>query len=249
MPSPGDGPHSPFLNPQSSAPSPLAEALLRWQAAAGPYWLYVCAAPFISAPQSLRVRRPSPVRSLLPEVLAPPRPEQHTAIFFDLPPAETLPATRAFNELGFIVVPIIQRWLAVPAVLACERLAADLWAYGMQAALPRTERGVAFLLDGERSQPPSLTLPSDRSESEGPTHRTQSDRKGGGDSTTLRRFDNRYSYPIDRFPPPAFLRAQGIACVDWVCPDGIALDLHRYARDLEDASLPLRVLVPHASPA
>lgn len=196
----------------------LARALVRWQHAAGPYWPYVCAAPFVgdvgiatldaaARTQARRARSHIP-RTVWQSLVA----HEPTAIFVDLPPAWTLPSTPLLNELGFYVVPIIQRWTASPATLRCELLVAHLVELGQEVARPRHARGVVFLLDGERA---GLT--------KRPSPRLQSRRV----------FDNRYQYPICRFPPPHVLLDAGIATLQWIASANVADDLRpllgRYA--------------------
>jgi len=138
------------------------------------------------------------------------------ALFIDLPPTRTLPATTLLNHLGFIVVPLIERWVASPAVVRCETLARDLAAYGCAVVCPSRPRGVVFLLDGERA--------------------------GSGRPLGLRtakRLDNRYRYSTHRFPPPSFLLRHEIRAVRWLSERGMAPDLQPYVDRLLDAGLPI----------
>lgn len=195
--------------------APLA-ALARWQHAAGEYWPYVCAAPFLGdhpLPTARRPRRAPVARWLVGMATALPA-EARPAIFVDLPPAATLGATPDLADLGFHVVPVIQRWAAHPAVLDCRALVDRLVLYAALIHRPVSERGVVFLLDGDR---------------EGPDRRPD---------FAPRVFDNRYTYSSDRFPPPTFLRARRIESLSWVGPSDIAQDLRPYLEDL-GASLSL----------
>lgn len=202
----------------------LGLALLQWQDAAGPYWPYVAAAPFLgdppaaaSEPGRVRPRRVSPP---LGDALRAIGGEVGLALFVDLPPTRTLPATALLNDLGFIVVPIIERWVASPAVVRCDTLARDLAAYGCAVVCPSRPRGVVFLLDGERAGP-----------------------GGPLGSRTAKRLDNRYRYSTHRFPPPSFLQRQEIRAVHWLPNRGIAPDLQPYFDCLLGSGFPVE-LVP-----
>jgi len=229
-----------------TAPPLQAQALRRWQRAAGPYWMYVCAAPFLRAiPVGHRHHRRTPpawdivdaaVRladsSLSRSRLEPPRgplpnagggEERGTtcpatvasrlAIFVDLAPTATLPLAGELNRRGYIVVPIIQRWMAAPAVLPCEELARQLLVSSADVQPVPGPRGVVFLLDGDRvGTDAAAALPPGA-------------------------FDNRYEYPVDRFPPVELLRAQGVVAVHWLSSIGIAPDLEPYAARLHSAGL------------
>ena len=198
----------------------LGRALLQWQDAAGPYWPYVSAAPFLgdlpaaaSKPGKVRPGRVSPpLRNALRAVGG----EVGLALFVDISPTRTLPATTLLNHLGFIVVPLIERWVASPAVVRCETLASDLAAFGCAVVCPPRPRGVVFLLDGDRAGTPGVL-----------------------GSRTAKRLDNRYRYSTHRFPPPSFLQRQEIRTVHWLSERGIALDLRPYIDRLLDAGLPV----------
>jgi hypothetical protein len=223
----------------------LSEALQRWQEAAGPYWMYVCAAPFVSAPSDLAQVEPSPANLALQTMLSSLTDEPGSAVFLDLPPAVTLPATGACNQLGLVVAPVIQRWIASTAVLPSEQLAMDLTTFAMEAMPPGPASGVVFLLDGDRA---------------GPGHETQLDGPGRPATQPIglpELFDNRYSYPVCRFPAPAFLQREGIERVHWVADSGVAADLREYVHALEEVGLSLTLMttstsvsgLSHASPA
>ena len=207
------------LSAQRSAISTRHAALVRWQRAAGPYWPYVCAAPFLDAANVGGLADPGGrgiARLIRPLKLIPT--DERSAVFVDLPPLRALAATERLNRLGFIVVPVIQRWIATPAILRCEPLVAGLVAYAAVARWPDHYRGVVFVLDGERG--------GRRSQREGAPPRV---------------FDNRYNYPICRFPPPSFLRRQEIATIWWVSAGGIAEDLQPYADLFKDADFPVQI--------
>ncbi len=208
------------------AASPLIRALARWQHTAGRYWIYVCSAPFVGDP--IPIEHPPigrPPRWLAEAIGAIPG-DERAAVFVDLPPTRTLPATGDLNLLGFAVVPVIQRWITAPAVLRSDRLVACLERFGAVVRRPRPDRGVVFLLDGERGGPPRLR-----------------------DSTApARTFDNRYQYPPCRFPPPALLRDDAVTGVWWLAPNGVEEDLAGYASGLEAAGLPIHQLAVPANP-
>ena len=194
-----------------------ARALARWQHAAGAYWPYVCAAPFLGRDIAAGFRQSAGQRSRrLVELLgALPRPAG-AAVFVDLPPESTLPAVPELNRLGFIAVPVIQRWPAAGAVLPCEALVGLLLAARPERARPAG--GAVFLLDGDRAgQTVSTPAPARR--------------------TAAARFDNRYAYPICRFPPPAFLLRQGVQHVWWISASPAAEDLLPYREQLSAAGL------------
>jgi len=93
---------------------------------------------------------------------------------------------------------------------------------------PRSDRGVVFLLDGDRAGPVTA-------DEHGPPPR---------------RFDNRYSYRICRFPPPRLLQQDGLTAAFWLSPPGIAPDLIEYAQTLAEAGLaPKELPFPMAAEA
>ncbi len=141
---------------------------------------------------------------------------ERVAVFLDLPAGETLPATEQLARLGFVVVPVIQRWVVAPAILPCEDLQAQLVRHAPRGRRRPTERGAVFVLDGERAGP--LAPPPSR------------------------RFDNRYNYPICRFPPPDFLKRHAVTGVYWLPAPPVAEDLLPYAQLLADHALPPRPL-------
>src|SRR5205823_6277834 len=157
----------------------------------GPYWPYVCAAPFIGPPLvSARPRR-EPTGPLAVVAGAADLDPARSALFVDLAPEDALAEAQALHASGWWVVPDIQRWCAPDAVLPAQPLRASLIEVGQR--LPRRAgrgAGPLFLLDGARFGPPG--------------HRPS------------RRFDNRYEYPACPFPPPALLRARGVEVVGWL---------------------------------
>lgn len=199
---------TPFVGPLNAG-RVLDRALARWQHAAGPYWPYVGATPFFgNVPAAwLSGAADRGGRALAAAILAL-APDEPTALFVDGPVTRSLLATAELNRGGFFVVPVVQRWVTTPAVLGCRLLVARLVAASAGCRPPRSPRGVVFLLDGER---------------------------GGGlderaDAAVPRRaFDNRYTYPACRFPPPSFLLAQGVTAVRWLSAGGVADDLREYA--------------------
>jgi hypothetical protein len=204
---------------------PLARALLQWQDTAGPWWPYVCATPFLS---DLSAGEPKPVAPRLPTRLARALPNRDddcaTALFVDLAPETTLAATPVLCDLGYAVVPVIQRWAAAPAVVRSETLVARLVTCAPRARLPARVRGVVFLLDGRRFGPARHSLME-------PQMALRARRLA-----SLRRFDNRYQYPICRFPPVDLLQQLGIQRTIWVA-DGFAPDLQGYITRLESAGM------------
>lgn len=227
----------------------LARALVRWQHAAGAYWPYVCAAPFnaecgtsgearILATRS-RWPRPTPpdgggtkqtrageqglsaaARLLIDRLDATAKGER-VAVFVDLPAVPTLAMAPVLCQRGIHPAPIIQRWVAEHAILPCEALVDTLITVSWQLMRPGQSRGAAFLLDGDRAGP--LRFRADG-------------------TAPARRFDNRYEYPICRFPLPGFLRSDGITAVYWCSAGGVAVDLEPYAELLTEAGLAPRAI-------
>ncbi|MCC6173726.1 MAG: hypothetical protein IT305_00345 [Chloroflexi bacterium] len=139
------------------------------------------------------------------------------ALLVDLPIEATLTTTPILAKHGWYVVPVIQRWMAQPAVLPCARLLDRLLAVGALVRPPATPRGVVLLADGERRGRP------------GPIQGSA--------------FDNRYSYQICRFPPPALLAAFGVETIRWLTPMRVASDLKGYADTLVAAGLGVEMTV------
>jgi hypothetical protein len=142
---------------------------------------------------------------------------RYPALFVDLPIETSLAAASRLAVGGAAVIPVIQRWCVDPAVLPGAPLRALLEATAPRSH-PRTPTAVVFLLDGERAGQPGIRPAS-------------------------RKLDNRYAYPSCRFPPPSFLRAQGVDAVGWLAPSP-APDLADYAAALANAGLPPRLLPP-----
>jgi hypothetical protein len=203
----------------------LAEALVRWQHAAGPFWPYVCAAPFLGTGESgqltqaaaMSVRpgagrrsRFSPTQRaladrLLAGVLSPRRVGEGVqrdvvgsfpVVLADLPAAPLVRVAPLLNERGWYVVPVVQRWIASPAVLACRELLAGLLVGAWLVRRPARPRGALLIADGERAGP-----------------------VGYPPLVPGRTFDNRYEYQICRFPSTRFLEAQSVRRVTWLTPE------------------------------
>lgn len=194
-----------------------AQALIRWQHVAGPFWPYVGAAPFLNglplALEGATTKSARLARRLAESIAASCHDGDGAAIFIDLALHRTLPAAPALGRAGFWIVPVVQRWVAAAALLPCDLLVMQLI-----TCVPRVSRapmrGVVFLLDGERAGHSSL-----------------------GYSRKARLFDNRYRYSINGFPQPVFLRKHGITRVRWLSPSGVAPDLQPYASVLAEADL------------
>lgn len=203
----------------------LAAALLRWQRAAGPFWPYVCPAPFLTdltpGPTVASVARlPSPLAEAVRRLSDGP-----AAIFVDLPPEPTLCCAPILNQHGLFAVPVLLRWATEPATVPSGQLVAALVGTAARVARPLDSRGVVFVLDGDRGE------------------RTPRSRQ-----TYSPRFDNRYRYPEwPPLPTPGFLHARGIVATLWVSRTGVAADLAPYARALAAEGLP-PTEIRHSSP-
>jgi len=90
-------------------------------------------------------------------------------------------------------VPVIQRWIARPAVLPCRTLLLRLLGGAWNVQRPSGPRGVVLVADGARRG-----------------------RKGYPPLAPGRVFDNRYEYQICRFPSMDFLAAHGVRQVRWL---------------------------------
>ena len=216
------------------AVSLLAEALARWQHAAGPFWPYVCAAPFLrTGDGELMARRASRTaagrQSRRDPILAARLLEAGhggalgdgpTVLLVDLAAEPVLAAAPLLVERGWYVVPVVQRWIASPAVLPCRRLVERLIVGAGRARRPTSPRGAVLIADGERMGPAGYpaTVPG-------------------------RAFDNRYEYQICRFPSTDFLKAQGVEHVQWITSGArpaerpVRPDLAPYLEDLLRAGL------------
>lgn len=229
------------------ADAALARALARWQHAAGPYWPFVCAAPFLAAEAPARSRvsgRSGDGRSddaacaaLDAALTVSPADDGCVAVLADLRIEATLAEVPSMVARGWYVVPVVQRWPAEPAVLSSRSILRLLIERAAQIRRPRSSRGVVLLADGERAGPVSAS---------GRTGRAGAGRAEGRTASriaaTRRAFDNRYAYESSRFPPAALLHQEGVRVVRWVCPSGIARDLAPYAADLRAAGLAVEIV-------
>lgn len=264
--------------------SVLAEALVRWQHAAGPFWPYVCAAPFLGTgegallasqtgdrvslsdqpPRRYSRRQIARAERLLAAVNALPlsrargrelggggssavssiatlddsSSSSFPLIFADLPAEQLLAVAPLLAARGWYVVPVVQRWIATPAVLACRQLVRQLLFGAWQVRRPAQPHGAILIADGERTGP-----------------------VGYPPLVAGRTFDNRYEYQICRFPSTRFLHAQGVRQVTWITterptagPAGdlrpstlgippVARDLHPYREMLLQADIDVAVSV------
>jgi hypothetical protein len=214
----------------------LAEALVRWQHAAGPFWPYVCAAPFLGTGDSMELlddlesdrARQCHIRTCTPPVARWTKEQRKLAatlldglphgagglgaagaeacreapdglplLLADLPPEPLLAIAPLLADQGWYVVPVIQRWIARPAVLPCRTLLQRLLDRAWRLHRPGTPRGVVLLADGARLGP-----------------------RGYQQRPRGRAFDNRYEYQICRFPSTAFLQAGGVRQVRWLTARG-----------------------------
>lgn len=209
--------------------SRLATALVRWQHAAGPWWPYVCAAPFLGSVEGellaagaypsrpVRGRRLAEARALVDWLVtcgddAATIDGSPLVVLVDAPSEPVLAVVPLLVARGWYVVPVIQRWIARPAVLPCGRLLRQLVDGAWQVHRPTAPRGVILIADGERMGTP-----------------------GYPSLAPGRAFDNRYEYQVCRFPSIDFLRGQDVRSVRWVTdrPDGLARpDLAPYLEDL-----------------
>jgi hypothetical protein len=142
-----------------------------------------------------------------------------TILLVDLPPEPILAAAPALVERGWYVVPVVQRWIASPAVVPCRRLVERLVVGAWQARRPTAPRGAVLIADGARTGPAGYpaVVPG-------------------------RAFDNRYEYQICRFPSTEFLKAQGVEHVRWVTGSHpaerpVRPDLAPYLEDLLRAGI------------
>ena len=222
------------------AGSLLTEALVRWQHAAGPFWPYVCAAPFLGTEEGEALawqaastsgrrsagwtRRETDLAdhlldaARLPESLGGE--SLPTILLVDLPPEPVLAAAPLLAERGWYIVPVVQRWIASPAVLPCRRLVERLMIGSRQARRPTSPRGAVLIADGERTGP--IGYPG---------------------TVSGRAFDNRYEYQVCRFPSMDFLKAQGVGRVQWITSSAspaersVKPDLAPYLEELLRAGL------------
>ena len=260
------------------AASVLAQALVRWQHAAGPFWPYVCAAPFLgtgegatfalqawsrhqrrsarrcAAPSGHHDLRPSRAETALADRLldatgavqdslelplsrarerglggegfsSGPGGEGSSVLLVDLPAEPVLAAAPRLVERGWHVVPVIQRWVASPAVLPCQRLVEHLVVGAWRARRPISPRGAVLIADGERMGPAGYPA-----------------------AIAGRAFDNRYEYQVCRFPSTDFLRAHGVERIQWITSGArpaerpVSPDLAPYLEDLLRAGVAVNVV-------
>jgi hypothetical protein len=148
-----------------------------------------------------------------------------TLLFVDLPAEPVLAAAPVLVERGWYVVPVVQRWIASPAVLPCRRLVERLSIGAWRARRPTSPRGAVLIADGERTGP--VGYPA---------------------TVSGRAFDNRYEYQICRFPSTDFLKAQGVSRIQWITSAAGAAerpvrpDLAPYLEELLRAGLTVDVL-------
>ncbi|MCC7370635.1 MAG: hypothetical protein IT306_19600 [Chloroflexi bacterium] len=202
----------------------LARALIRWQHAAGPFWPYVCAAPFLGTGESLQLAAGIPAR---PARTVPRsqgddcRGDTFQVVLADVPAEPLLAAAPELTDAGWYVVPVIQRWIASPAVLPCRRLLELLLRGADGVRRPAQPRGAILVADGDRTGPPAYPV-----------------------LVPGRTFDNRYEYQICRLPSTRFLLEHGVQEVRWLTserppvpgpngPEPMTLGLPPVARDLQ----------------
>jgi hypothetical protein len=159
-------------------------------------------------------------------------------ILADLPAEPLLAIAPLLAERGWYVVPVVQRWIANPAVLPCRQLMQRLLLGAWQMQRPADPRGAILIADGERTGP-----------------------VGYPQLAAGRTFDNRYEYQICRFPSTRFLHAQGVRQVTWITAERsptmpgsglreptlgippVARDLHPYREMLLQAGIDVAVTV------
>ncbi|MFN8522380.1 MAG: hypothetical protein U0821_04665 [Chloroflexota bacterium] len=193
-----------------------SRALIRWQRAAGPLWSYVLAAPFIAPvplPRSPRLREEA-VPGLQQTVA------EHIhggVVIVDLDPVVGLRQAPEWTQAGAFVVPVIQRWPAHPAVLDSRALLRALVSPTVAPRKPSTPDGVVLVLDGPRAGRPGPPLHA-------------------------RLFDNRYQYPLCRFPPASLLASQSIGRATLVTDRSVAPDVLPYLGALANGGLAVSVV-------
>jgi hypothetical protein len=196
----------------------LARALLRWQHAAGPFWPFVCVAPFLTElnPRPAR-RRGSTVGTELLDLLPLSERGGRFAALLDLPIERTLAVADELNAAGLTIVPVVQRWSAQPAVLDCRELLGLLLNQAPRQRRRKAPGGLLLLLDAERT---------------GRAGPARSRVPAGA-------FDNRYTYRSCRFPTAATLARAGYERLLWLSGGEIAADLVEYAASLKLAGFDL----------
>ncbi len=180
-------------------------AYLAWTRAAGPFWQYVAAMPFLvhpsrhRAPLPLDAARTAIERSILPFFDSA---RGRVALLLDLPPDLGLATTLAFHEERWLVVPVMSRWPTERPALPVDSLLAQLIWLSAELRPPAEPRGIVFLLDAERQ-----TLPHP--------------------DAVEHKFDNRYVYSTDDLPSARMLLEWGVEAV------GVAAHYHHAPEDVE----------------
>ncbi|MEA2642167.1 MAG: hypothetical protein QOF51_3561, partial [Chloroflexota bacterium] len=109
--------------PQAERSVALIEALSRWQRAAGPFWPYVCAAPFLGEITVPTVRSGSSAMSdafaARVTQLVEDAPDSMAAIYADVSPEMALAASGQLSAQQIATVPVIQRWVIDQARVPC----------------------------------------------------------------------------------------------------------------------------------
>jgi hypothetical protein len=177
-----------------------------------------CLTPSVQNPTAMSTVHSDYLLGLLP-------PRGRAALFVDLPPAVTLPSARALAERGLRVVPVVQRWAGAGAVLSCGHLVELLVACQPRHGKRGGTVGAVFLLDGDRAGPPGISV----------------------QGSAIEQFDNRYEYPVCRFPTARFLQDDGVTVVRWLGGGPVADDVRGYVRSLAEAGLIVEE-VPAPSP-
>jgi hypothetical protein len=198
----------------------LARALVRWQHAAGPYWAYVCAAPFLAEHAQPPLADPPRADTRLLSLLRT-HSEDGAAAFVDLPPARSLQSAIALNWSGRLVVPAMQRWSVEDALLPSKSLTRLLLTLSMRLSRPGRVHGTVFYMDGDRGR----RL-----------------RPASSPSGAIKRFDNRFVQSLNVLPTAEFLAEHGVARVAWIMRGRVAADAQHYLRDLRSAGLPVSVV-------
>lgn len=218
--------------------SVLAGALVRWQHAAGPFWPYVCAAPFLGTGESADLLRGSrlphaamPVAahaSARPGMRAAPAVGLWTqqqraladALLRTYPVADGLPASGSHPlsmllldlpvEPVLSIAPLLvaQGWYVVPVI--------QRW-IGSPAVLPCRTLLLRLVAGAWRARRPAVPR--------GVVLIADGARQGPHGYPLLapgRVFDNRYEYQICRFPSTDLLRAHRVRYVRWLTAPTLA---------------------------
>ena len=202
----------------------LWRAYLGWREAAGPLADFVLPTPFLfkttprlAAPGGRRAPRHSLAGRLADGLVRHEARELRAGraiVFLEAPPRLALATAAALHRHAWRVAPAFGRWPIADAVLPGDALAA--WLVGAPPSRPPTETEtvpLCLLLDAERQR---RVTPA----------------------TLRRRFDNRYDYGAQMFPPPGRLRAWGVTRAVCAGPAAaLAPDLQEYAGSLVSAGL------------